>query len=145
MLHIFFKQNWNAYLGKMNLKKFCFKRKRSINSSFHDVFNTSNYDGSISKYIGDEQYGTVNVELQFSVSTLFIERHNSSLIYSNFTGRDVGTQIRCMWFFKLKFINYMHFFTQLMVKELILMYIYMYGLIQLQIILKVELFLHNRN
>ena len=76
----------------MNVNDYCFHMNKSYRGSFYDVFE----DGGLnSKYtFKNITYGTVGVQLKFDVDVNFLYNNNSSIIYSNFTGEDIGTQIR---------------------------------------------------
>lgn len=71
-------------MGKLSHRDYCFKNKNSSKS--FDVNGTCNTSSM--------ELGTVGVKLNFEVSKDLLSNRSSGVIISNFTGRDVGTQIR---------------------------------------------------
>ena len=68
------------------MKDYCFHPNPSYMNSFSKMSDEIN--------LGNYEYGTVNVTLTFFVDLKFYEKYNGTIIYSNFTGQDIGAQIR---------------------------------------------------
>lgn len=78
------------------MNDYCFHINKSYVSSVRSVFKTVHYVGKTSKYESKNNvtYGTVGTQIEFLVNASFFQSHNSSILYSSFTGKDIGTQIK---------------------------------------------------
>ena len=91
-------QNWNAYIGRLGRKDFCFNVNKSEMSGVHqlqDVLSQS----SILSDSGDIL--TVGVIINFTVDKAVLTPANR-VLHGNFTGKDFTTQIRGRYTLYLK-------------------------------------------
>ena len=94
----FHMQNWNAYIGRLGRKDFCFninKNEMSGVQQLQDVLNQSSILGD-----SEERY-TVGVIINFTVDKAVLTPANR-VLHGTFTGKDFTTQIRGRYTLYLK-------------------------------------------
>lgn len=99
----FHMQNWNAYIGRLGRKDFCFNISKSEISEvqLQDVLNQSSILGDSGNREGRD---TVGVIINFTVdkAVLHVTPANG-VLHGTFTGKDFTTQIRGRYTLYLKY------------------------------------------
>lgn len=84
-------KNWNAYIGKISSRDYCFTPSTQLSFEDDTKANFICEEGSLN-YSNSPNYGSVDVNFTFYVQKNFLL--NFAILYSKFTGEDVGTQIK---------------------------------------------------
>ena len=86
----FLLQNWNAYIGKLGRKDFCFNVSKSVKSGvqLQDLLN-------LTSILDEQTVGViVNFTLDKAVLTPAGDATENTILHGTFTGNDFTTQIK---------------------------------------------------
>ena len=100
----FHMQNWNAYIGRLGRKDFCFNVSKSEMSEMQQLQDVLNQSSILDDSGNREGRDTVGVIINFTVDKAVLTQANG-VLHGTFTGKDFTTQIRGRYTLYLKCHN----------------------------------------